>query len=244
MSTALPSAWAPTPSLVRSLRRAGWGPLGGREWGGVRAVLDALAATLPDRSGEGLMTMPQLAERASLSERWTRRCMGVLEDLGVVTWSRGGVVDGRPVPSVVRIVKAVLVELIAQARPLRDAADAARRQATRARLAAAAHLRGPDRYRRRSDHAALSASPPTSTREGPAARSSDRPGDTMPRPVIPITCEHDGDAGLIKRADGTLIPRCPMCRRARERAERDRLVAPVIDYASRAAGDTSLFDLP
>lgn len=243
MSTALPTAWAPTPSLVRSLRRAGWGPLGGREWGGVRAVLDALAATLPDRSGEGLMTMPQLAERAALSERWTRRCMGVLEDLGVVTWSRGGVVDGRPVPSVVRIVKQVLVELIAQARPLRDAADAARRQATRARLAAAAHLRGPGRYRRSSDHAALSASPPT-LRGGASGPPPTEKGTTIMRPVITITCEHDGDAGLIKRPDGTLMPRCPMCRRARERAERDRLVAPVIDYASRAAGDTSLFDLP
>ncbi|MBU4213559.1 MAG: hypothetical protein KJ792_02760 [Actinobacteria bacterium] len=242
MSATLPSAWAPTPSLVRSLRRAGWGPLGGREWGGVRDVLDALAATLPDRSGEGLLTMPQLAERASLSVRWTARCMAVLEDLGVVTWSRGGVVDGRPVPSAVRIVKKVLVELIAQARPLRDAADAARRQATRARLAAAAHLRGPDRYRRRSAHAALSTSPPPSSRGGAFGPAPTPEGQTTMRPVIPVTCEHDGDAGLIKRPDGTLIPRCPMCRRARERDRTDRLVGPVLDYAARAAGDTTLWD--
>lgn len=62
------------------------------------------------------------------------------------------------------------------------------------------------------------------------------------RPVIPVTCEHDGDAGLIKRPDGTLIPRCPMCRRARERDRTDRLVGPVLDYAARAAGDTTLWD--
>jgi hypothetical protein len=32
---------------------------------------------------------------------------------------------------------------------------------------------------------------------------------------IPITCEHGGDAGILR--DGS--PRCPMCRRARELAE-------------------------
>ena len=233
-----PSPHAPTRDLVTSLRRAGWGDLGGREWQGVRSTLDALVSLLPYRSGEGLVTATQVADAAGLSERWVRRCMTVLEDLGVITWSRGGVAGDRLIPSAVRIVKRALCELIAQARPLREAAVLARRAITRDRLAKARHLRLPDRYRRRSVHAELSADPPTPKGEGPTARPSTAEGNDV-RPTIPATCEHDGDAGVMR--DGT--PRCPMCRakRAQAKAAADAAVAAaqrIIDQAQRAAGNT------
>lgn len=226
---------------MRSLRRAGWGTLAGREWGGVRDVLDALAASLPDRSAEGFVTMPQLAQRASLSERWVRRCMGLLEDAGLVRWSRGGIDPrtGKPVPSLVRLVKSALVDLIRAARPLREAADLARRSAMRERLGNARALRLPDRYRRRSAHAALSAAlhTPKGGEAAPAALIAQE-GDNDMRPVIPITCRHDGDAGLLR--DGR--PRCPMCRAEKDR-ERAVVEAAqrVVDHAMRASGDDTLW---
>lgn len=154
------SAGAPLPSLMTSLSRAGWGDLAGREWQGVRTTLAALVAQLPHRSGEGLTTAEQIATSAGLSVRWVRRCLHVLEDLGLILWRRGGVQSGKPAPSHIRVVKKVLVDLIRAARPLKDAADAARRAATTARLAMLRRLYvGPQARNRRSAHVALSASP-------------------------------------------------------------------------------------
>jgi len=186
------SRW-PVPSLLRSLARAGWGDLSGREWQGVRSVLRALCDSLPDRSGEGHVTEPQIAQRAGLSLRWTRRCLHVLEDLGIVaSWRRGGIVNGRPTPSWLRLSKRALVALVEAARPLREAADAARRSETRQRVAGVLWaVRS-----RRSDRAALAAglhsptgggSPPTS-----AGAVDNRPcGHGEPRgPAACALCRH------------------------------------------------------
>lgn len=135
MSAALPSPYAPLPSLVTSLKRAGWGDLAGREWGGVRATLDALVARLPHRAGEGLVTVQQIADSAGMSRRWAARCLEVLESLGVIRWQRGGAVEGTPQPSFIRVVKREIIRLIELARPRQDALDAERRTQTRERIA-------------------------------------------------------------------------------------------------------------
>jgi hypothetical protein len=129
----LPGAGAPARTLVQMLARDGWGELHGRWGGGVRATLIALSLELPAH-GAGLVTTPQVALAAGQSDRWTTRCLHLLEDLGVITWTRGGVVAGVATPSGVRIIRQRLVELIEAARPLKAAAESARRTATLARI--------------------------------------------------------------------------------------------------------------
>lgn len=111
-----PTAHWPVPSLLRSLSRAGWGELTGREFHGVRCALRGLSDLLDDRSGTGLATAYQLAETTGYSERWVRACLVTLEDMGVIEWSRGGIRQGKPQPSFIKIVKSRLVELIRSAR--------------------------------------------------------------------------------------------------------------------------------
>lgn len=205
-----PTAYASVPSLLTSLQRAGWGDLAGREWQGVRTTLHALAAQLPHKSGQGWSTAEQVAQAAGLSSRWVRRCLALLEDMGVVEWRRGGVIGGEPAPSWFRIVKSAVVDLIRAARPVREAADAARRTATRARIAAARALRRPDRRPRRSVHAELSASPPTPTGEDSRPTSSPEVLRTSPARsagYIPVLCEHD-----------SVLGQCPSCRRQKAQA--------------------------
>lgn len=165
MST--PTAFWPLPSLLRSLSRAGWGDLAGREYQGVRSTLTALANRLPDKSAEGLATAEQISAAAGLSERWVRRCLTVLEDLGLITWQRGGVIDGRPAPSFFQVVKTRLVALIGKARGSRAEAEAEHRATTaeRIRKAGLTYTMRPRRRGKkksakssRSAHAELSAS--------------------------------------------------------------------------------------
>lgn len=111
-----PTAYWPTPSLLRSLSRAGWGDLTGRENHGVRSALKGLVDLLDDRSGAGLATAYQLAETTGYSERWIRACLMQLEELGIIEWSRGGIRQGKPQPSFFKIIKGKLVALIKKAR--------------------------------------------------------------------------------------------------------------------------------
>jgi hypothetical protein len=98
-------------------------------------VLDALASTLNPRSGAGYATAPQLAEKTCYSERWVRRCLTLLEQLDLIEWHRGGVQGGKPVPSWIRVSKAVLVDLVHIARRRQGEQLSEARRATRARLA-------------------------------------------------------------------------------------------------------------
>jgi hypothetical protein len=152
----VPTAYAPTRDLLTSLARAGWGDLGTREHHGTRAVLAALRDLLPYKSGAGRVTVEQVAQASGYSKRWTATRLELLEDLGVIVWTRGGVTAGTPRPSFIKVLKSTLVELIRAARPMKDAADAARRIATRARIA---HLRFVKGRSRRSDHVELTADP-------------------------------------------------------------------------------------
>lgn len=233
------TAYAKTPALLTSLSRAGWGVLAPREYQGVRATLQGLVDQLDHRTGQGWTTATQVATSTGRSERWTRHCMQVLEDLGVIVWHRGGVADGRPQPSFVRIVKTVLLDLIHAARPVREAADLVRRQATAARLRGVRYIRS--QRPRRSAHAELSASPPTPTGEVSTSHLPER--NNMHPGVDSPVCEHGGDGR--RMTDGTA--RCPMCRRrdaAKAAAEhgttktkRVRPALDLLDYAALASGE-------
>lgn len=169
MSAATLTAYRPTDSLMTSLSRAGWGDLSGRHMQGIRSTLRALVDLLPHRSGQGLATAPQIADAAGLSERWVRRCLGLLEDAEVITWTRGGVIDGKPAPSYFRISKRVLVALIGGARPMLAAVQRARATKTAARLAGLRYVKSRGPRNRGSAHAALSASPhPKGKDHGPS----------------------------------------------------------------------------
>lgn len=52
----------------------------------------------------------------------------------------------------------------------------------------------------------------------------------------PITCEHDGDAGVLRSGE----PRCPMCRLKRQTRTAPRTT--VVDVAALVAHDPDLLD--
>lgn len=142
------------PSLLTSLQHAGWGPLAERDLQGVRAVFVGLIGKLPHRSGQGLLTVAQIADATGgYSTKWVGRCLHVLEDLGLIEWRRGGVIAGQPQPSWIRLRKEALVELIERSRPMLAAVLAARQAMTSARLAGISYLKGRNR---RSAHVELS----------------------------------------------------------------------------------------
>jgi len=200
MST--PTAHRETRSLVTSLARAGWGELGGASMQGCRSVLVALVNSLPWQAGAGLVTVSQVADRAGLSERWVRTRMHLLEDLGVIEWTRGAVVDGRPTPSWVRIVKTMLVQLIELARPALDAITAGRRAATLARIQGLKRLYVRPRKRNPLPvHAELSTYPHPLTGESPTGDDSPPVDNTHEsRSPMYAICEHHEIAN-----------RCPIC---------------------------------
>lgn len=194
--------------LVHSLGRAEWGPLAGPEWRSARAVLDALGRMMwdarSDRRGTVTTTARQVAHQAGYGERWTRSTLQVMEDLGVIEWHRGGVEDGTPKPSIIRVVKARLVEWIRLARSRHDEAERRRRDECARRLRRLRFLRLAPRLPR-SVHAALPASlppqggrrgaqpaAPTTTptpQEGPDMRYRRRGPDPDPK-WLPVRCHH------------------------------------------------------
>lgn len=126
--------------LIDALRRAGWGILRGSENRCARSLLETLAGTMrslkTDRRGYMTITAAQLADRAGYSERHVRRWLPILEDLGLLSWSRGWIEEGRPQPGSMKINKAALVNYVQDARKEYDEAILPLRAAkTKARLA-------------------------------------------------------------------------------------------------------------
>lgn len=127
-----------TYQLVDALRRAGWGILRGSENRCARSLLETLAGTMrtlkTDARGYMTITASQLADRAGYSERHVRRWLPILEDLGILSWSRGWIEEGRPQPGSMKLNKNALVKFVNDARteydqavlPLRAAKTAAR----------------------------------------------------------------------------------------------------------------------
>lgn len=119
--------------LIAALAHRGWGPL--REGiPGLVHILQAIAHTVDPYTGTGYTTAPQLADAAYKSERWVRHCINQLDALGVIEWYPGGIKDGRPAPSFVKLVKTVLVELIEVAQETHDARMIERRAKFEARV--------------------------------------------------------------------------------------------------------------
>lgn len=188
MSRAL-TAGAPAPVLLAALARAGYGPLRGREWHALRAVLRAVVAVLPSQSGTGQATACQIADAAGgYSERWTRAMLGELEALGLIAWTRGGVVSGKPQPSLFRLSKRRLLALIHEGRAVMDQVRAARAARTTARLAGLRMLTVRPRQTRRSVHAELGATPPPYRGRGAPSQGAPGPtGAVISQPKTPET---------------------------------------------------------
>lgn len=172
-----------------------WGVLDGRENRGVRDVLRVLCHA--QHSKAVVITGRQLAKRVGLSERWTRRCLHVLEALGIVRWTRGHIEKGRPRPGWITVRAGRLAQVVRHAREAARADRVEYRQQTnhRIRTTLRNHTVWPRKKRHNplSDHAELSASLPLQGGKDagappPAASSRSpltAPGDPMQ------ACVHD-----------------------------------------------------
>ncbi|OKL49302.1 hypothetical protein [Boudabousia marimammalium] len=128
------AAWR-CDALLNQLSKRGWGELAGGKWQGQRTVLTVLANSFPYGRAEGRITATQIADKAGLSERWVRRLLQEMEQLGLIAWRRGGILRGKPSTSFIQIVKSKIVELINFATIQHDAAIALRRARFAMRLA-------------------------------------------------------------------------------------------------------------
>lgn len=119
---------------VEKLARAGWGSLSGPSFRGTRLVLRDLAEACHPWTGVVLTTAEQIAARVGYSERWTRNKIHELEAMGLIAYGPGGIRNGKPMPSFIRVNKAELSALVNPARYARDKSLEARRKATSDRL--------------------------------------------------------------------------------------------------------------
>lgn len=173
---------APLPVLVTAYARAGWLGLDGADVRAARGTLEALARLLDPRSGQGFTTVNQIADAACYSPRRVRTMLTeVLEPSGLVSWTRGGIVSGRPQPSIIRVSKTLLLALIRSARPALARIREIRAERTRNRIAGLRRLTVKPRNARRPNglvHAATAATPsPLRGRVQP--RPSPKEIDTM-----------------------------------------------------------------
>lgn len=160
--------------LIDALRRAGWGILRGSENRCARSLLETLAGTMRSikTDGRGYMTITaaQLADRAGYSERHVRRWLPILEDLGILSWSRGWIEEGRPQPGSMKLNKGVLSKYVEDARTEYDQAILPLRAAkTAARLARLRLLRIKPYARRAQGRADMMSSLSSYERAGRAA---------------------------------------------------------------------------
>lgn len=213
----VPSPFTPMPKLMTSLANAGWGELAGREMQGVRSTLHALMHALPYGHSAGKGTAYDIASRAGLSLRWTARCLHILEDLGLIEWTRGGIDinnahDRKGRPGWFKIVKTRVVELVLLARPINDEKTRAYRAETLERIRSIKtrytrtrllnQTRG--KQKPRSEHVALSDNP-TPLRGGPGGtppRSEDLLTPQAPSGAAPQPSQEAPTA----RGDGPEVP--------------------------------------
>ena len=226
--------------LTNSLAKAGWGSdFAAPAFRASRVVLRELAnvmyAARRGRAAAIDITAPQLADRTGYSERWTRDALATLEALGLIEWHRGGIVEGAPRSSLIRIVKTALADLIYAARVWHDDVIDARVIATKARIKATLRWRFcKGRKQRNNPHAEVNSILPLyEGRKGAPSRAA-RPvlpslkestshatteGHNMPSPdpeYMPVICGH-----------GASVPRfCNACRseawQAQTAAEKER----------------------
>lgn len=127
----IPTAHAELPSIITSLSRAHWGVLAEQGHKAARTLLRALCDSVVDwKTGIGRATKWQIARAAGYrSQETVRTGLNLLEDLGIITWTRGGIVRGKAQPSRFKVIKTRLVELIREARGLKRQAEAEHEQA-------------------------------------------------------------------------------------------------------------------
>lgn len=207
------------PDLMTAFASAGWGPLAGGEHQGLRSVLYALTAKVNHYTGRGHTTAYQLADAAGLSERWTRVRLSQLEELGLIEWTRGGILRGHRQPSYFKVVKKKLAELIRLARNDKAARNKKRAAEFAKRLSLLSKttiLRGKVPV---SPELSTSPSPlkgevikPTSPGGKNLSPSSERGTQTMINRPVPQPshwveyCKHTGTS------DPAIIYSCPDCR--------------------------------
>lgn len=125
--------------IMGALARVNWGPLQGRAWAYRRMLLETLTLMMreqrADYAAEIITTAPQVATRMGCHEKTVRNCLHDLEDLGLVEYQRGGIWDGKPMPSVIKIIKKKLVSWVMAWRPKNDERMRRLRLETLARLA-------------------------------------------------------------------------------------------------------------
>lgn len=195
-----------------------WGVLDGREHRGVRDVLRILCQL--QHSKAVVITGRQLAKRVGLSEKWTRKCLHVLEALGIIRWTRGHIEQGRPRPGWITVRAGRLAQVVHHAREEARTERARSRAETndRIRRTVRNHTLWPRKKRHNplSDHAELSSSLPLSRGKDAGASPPARPPGPLPAPegglMIPRECIHD--MPIIKIGDHD---RCAMCRHALQR---------------------------
>lgn len=136
-----------------------------------------------DRRGVLVMSASQIIEQSGYGETWGRKALHMLEDMGVIEWERGGIVDGKPQPSRLRIIKTVLRRIRVAAKPTHDETERRRSEAFARRLMTIrnAHL---VQRRCRSAHLSASDSPTYFVgrwgREATAPTPSPKPQNTSP----------------------------------------------------------------
>lgn len=136
-----------------------------------------------DRRGVLVMSASQIIEQSGYGETWGRKALHMLEDMGVIEWERGGIVDGKPQPSRLRIIKTVLRRIREAAKPTHDETERRRSEAFARRLMTIrnAHL---VQRRYRSPHLSASDSPTYSVgrwgREATAPTPSPKTQNTSP----------------------------------------------------------------
>lgn len=214
---------SPVPVLYQSLARAGWGVLGGAEWQGVRSTLAALVARVRGRKSYASLTVYQVSQSAGLSEKWTARCLYILEGLGVIQWQRGYIEDGKPRPGVIQIMRAMLLELVRQAWSQGRGAWAAHRAYTAKRLA---QLKKQTGQIRRSRRAELSGDLNGIYRRGREAAAPVIPEDIENAPdFVPrkeeIMNESEANAALCEHNYTIAGGKCPHCKRLADKRKED-----------------------
>lgn len=217
------SVETPIPVLYRSLCRAGWGELAGREWQGVRSTLGAIVNRA--RSKQGIdCTVWQIAQSAGLSEKWTSRCLLILEGLGVITWQRGLIEEGKPKPGFITVCRHVLLDLVRQAWKQGYSKWTERRAETARRLAL---LKKATANIRRSRRTELSSHLNSEYLSAPQSAERDIQAQTPP-PDWAIGKEDTMTSAIASDEDNPLCPHgytkggaaCPSCNRIQDRPER------------------------
>lgn len=197
--------------IVDGLASSGWGPLAGASLRAVRCFLIVLAKLARgahmDQRGVLTMSASQIIEQASYGETRGREALHCLEELGVIVWERGGIVDGKPTPSRIRIVKTVLRQMRNAAKPIHDETEQRRRDEFAKRLEQVRLATLVPRHRR-SDHLPTADSPTHYVRSGGRTATAPTPlhttienlpkgKNTMPRRsqdpdprYLPVKCVH------------------------------------------------------